>query len=114
MSAPVRPMSVLVLAIWKMCPVAAPWITASEKRLSLGSSSTPALCRSRPVIVDPASPTGVSGGAGFVLLVSGGEDGAGNEGGEAARAATIGAGGSVCEARRGFSISIVAPHLAHL
>ena len=54
MSAPARPMVVRVLVIWKIWPVAAPWITASEKRLSLGSSSTPILCRSRPVMVLPA------------------------------------------------------------
>src|SRR5262245_39224674 len=88
-------------------------MTASEKRLSLGSSIRPALCRSRPVMVpDELSRAGrarsmVGSGpeatAGEVLRAEGGAGVAGTA-----------LGGSVPAPTRGFSISIEPPHLAHL
>src|SRR5687767_10710068 len=110
-SAPERPMVVRVLVIGKMWPVAGPWITARENRLSFGSS-TICLPRSRPVIPP---------GSFASLVLRGGAPAGGAAGGEATPAGAAAAaagipaivpGGSVIDAIRGFSMSIEPPHFA--
>src|SRR5688572_22118036 len=120
MSAPERPIVVRAFRMGWMCPVAGPWMTARENRLSLGSS-TMLFSMPRPVTVPAGGPPGFFGGS-----VAG--DACGAAGGAAAATGAgtgLGTwvvvpelvparvpGGSVIEASSGFSISIVPPHLA--
>jgi hypothetical protein len=105
-SAPDRPITVRVLVIWKICPVAGPWMTASENRRSVGSCSRPILWASPPVIV--AEPVGgdEAAGAGTGVSRVRRASGAGGDG-------AASGGGIVIAPWSGFSISIVPPHFAH-
>src|SRR5262249_374714 len=117
MSAPARPIVVRVLVTWKIWPVAPPWITAREKRLSLGSSTMPILWRSRPVIVLLPTSAGPPACSTAVRLVERSTERAGSVGGAAGggggAAAGRGPGGRVMAPSAGVSISMVPPHLPH-